>query len=188
MQVCYKCSFILQTFLFSSHFCSNFAVHKMFFSFQAASATDCTAIVISTTGNCINGAVLASDAVITECLTSICATMDVWSKAGYANTAKMVVGTGYDATCGPLDKDGDLGDAICAPAGGPTPPPFGPTPPPGPTTKPSGDSGSGDSDGGITGGVVFLIIFFVGGFVYFAAGFAYNFKVFTNTNQNTPIE
>eukprot|EP00754_Rhynchopus_humris_P019144 Rhum_TRINITY_DN14634_c0_g1::Rhum_TRINITY_DN14634_c0_g1_i1::g.104691::m.104691 len=36
---------------------------------------------------------------------------------------------------------------------------------------------SGSSDGGITGGAVFLIIFFVGGFVYFAGGFAYNFKM-----------
>jgi len=39
----------------------------------------------------------------------------------------------------------------------------------------SGGSGGGSS--GCGGGCAFLIIFFVGGFVYFAGGFAYNYKM-----------
>ena len=38
--------------------------------------------------------------------------------------------------------------------------------------------------GGITGGGVFLILFFVGGFVYFAGGMAYNFKVSCTSEQS----
>eukprot|EP00756_Hemistasia_phaeocysticola_P038881 Hpha_TRINITY_DN16787_c2_g2::TRINITY_DN16787_c2_g2_i1::g.76115::m.76115 len=42
------------------------------------------------------------------------------------------------------------------------------------TNDPSGGQDGGSSDGGCGGGCVFLIIFFAGGFVYFAAGFAFN--------------
>eukprot|EP01062_Namystynia_karyoxenos_P068421 TRINITY_DN6302_c0_g1_i1.p1 TRINITY_DN6302_c0_g1~~TRINITY_DN6302_c0_g1_i1.p1 ORF type:complete len:262 (+),score=68.77 TRINITY_DN6302_c0_g1_i1:90-788(+) len=51
-----------------------------------------------------------------------------------------------------------------------TPVPAGGTPAPGASPP----SGGGSSSGGCGGGCAFLIIFFVGGFVYFAAGFAYN--------------
>jgi len=48
----------------------------------------------------------------------------------------------------------------------------GPSPP-----GPPGAPGSTDSTSGLTGGGAFLIIFFVGSFLYLALGFAYNFKV-----------
>eukprot|EP00004_Rigifila_ramosa_P018408 TRINITY_DN4579_c0_g1_i1.p1 TRINITY_DN4579_c0_g1~~TRINITY_DN4579_c0_g1_i1.p1 ORF type:complete len:262 (-),score=67.00 TRINITY_DN4579_c0_g1_i1:141-881(-) len=42
--------------------------------------------------------------------------------------------------------------------------------------KKGGGGGSGGSDGGLSGGSVFLIIFFVGGFVYLAGGYLYKNK------------
>lgn len=44
------------------------------------------------------------------------------------------------------------------------------------TSDPSGGSGGSSSDGGCGGGCAFLIIFFAGGFVYLAAGFAFNYQ------------
>ena len=63
------------------------------------------------------------------------------------------------STCSVVPKSAPIVTSVCALANAPEP------------TKAPG------SDDGITGGGVFLIIFFVGGFVYFAGGFAYNYQV-----------
>ena len=96
-------------------------------------AVSCSDIYISTTGGCSLGSRLATDVDVSSCLPVICYTIDVWSKAAYGNASMMIVGTGYDATCGPLTKDGDLGDAVCVSSSVPTPKPK-PTPKPTPST------------------------------------------------------
>ena len=94
-------------------------------------AASCSDIYISTTGTCSLGSRLATDVDVSLCMADICAAMDVWSKAAYANPSMMIVGAGYDATCGPLTKDGDLGDAVCVSSSHPTPQPYTPPPPAG---------------------------------------------------------
>ena len=75
----------------------------------------------------------ASSEDVHSCLRTICRMMEPWSKAKYADPDMMVVGNGYDATCGPQPKDGGLGDSICV-SSVPIPPPT-PTPLPTPTPK-----------------------------------------------------
>ena len=107
---------------------------------------DCSRIYVnsSSAATCDAGWEASSEDV-QLCLRTICPMMDVWAKAKYADPDMMVVGTGYDATCGPLPKDGGLGDSICVssvplpPTPKPTPTPTpapAPTPLPTPTTAP----------------------------------------------------
>ena len=96
-------------------------------------AGNCSGIYISQRGDCHAGSRLATNKEVSSCLPVICDTMDVWSKAAYANTSMMIVGSGYDATCGPLTKAGDLEDTVCAWSSVPTPKPTPPTPTPMPT-------------------------------------------------------
>ena len=120
------------------------------------------------TGECLNkgsGWVLASLVSINECNLVLCNQISEWSMAGYAAPGAAYVGDGYIAGCGTKSYSGVPGENICEYIG----------------SGSGSGGGSGKSDGGgddgLTGGGVFLIIFFVGGFVYFAGGFAYNYKV-----------
>eukprot|EP01062_Namystynia_karyoxenos_P014304 TRINITY_DN15150_c0_g1_i1.p1 TRINITY_DN15150_c0_g1~~TRINITY_DN15150_c0_g1_i1.p1 ORF type:complete len:298 (+),score=89.84 TRINITY_DN15150_c0_g1_i1:75-896(+) len=88
----------------------------------------------------------------------------------------MLQQTGYTPTDA-RETDQQWFDLVVPGAGTPVPgagPGPGPGPAPGP--GPSG-GGGGSSDSGCGGGCIFLILFFVGGFTYFAAGFAYNYKM-----------
>ena len=123
---------------------------------------------------------------MTNCATTICGLMDTWDMAHGADDAKRLMGSGYG--CYVEDGTG-AGDIICAPNHPPPPTPPTPTPPGPPQTPtptqpgPPGPPGpptptpKKKSSGGLTGGGVFLIIFFVGGFLYFAIGAAVMFKV-----------
>eukprot|EP01061_Rhynchopus_euleeides_P024103 TRINITY_DN3894_c0_g2_i1.p2 TRINITY_DN3894_c0_g2~~TRINITY_DN3894_c0_g2_i1.p2 ORF type:complete len:203 (+),score=58.22 TRINITY_DN3894_c0_g2_i1:61-609(+) len=124
---------------------------------QVAGAVDCDTIVVTQGTKCASGNSLISEADATTCQATLCTLLSsqyTWAKMQIGSTDKQFVGPGYAAACGLESWDGaDLGESLCAPGGG-----------------------GGDDDGGLTGGAIFLIVFFVGGFVYFAGGFAYNYQ------------
>eukprot|EP01060_Flectonema_neradi_P030088 TRINITY_DN42_c1_g1_i5.p1 TRINITY_DN42_c1_g1~~TRINITY_DN42_c1_g1_i5.p1 ORF type:complete len:187 (+),score=39.22 TRINITY_DN42_c1_g1_i5:52-612(+) len=139
----------------------------MFGLLASAVAQDCNSLTINKQSSTCNlGSTPADTDTITACAATLCGLMDTWDMAHGADVNKRLMGSGYG--CYVEDGTG-AGDIVCKPNGAPTTPsPTGPTPPPGPPSK---------SDDGITGGGVFLIIFFVGGFLYFAIGAAFMFKV-----------
>ena len=65
----------------------------------------------------------ASD--VTMCLSAVCSSpishLGIWDKVRYADPKMMVVGSGYNTTCGPLPKDGDLLEVLCVSTYVPTP-------------------------------------------------------------------
>eukprot|EP01064_Diplonema_japonicum_P025384 TRINITY_DN3678_c0_g2_i1.p1 TRINITY_DN3678_c0_g2~~TRINITY_DN3678_c0_g2_i1.p1 ORF type:complete len:189 (+),score=37.86 TRINITY_DN3678_c0_g2_i1:54-620(+) len=135
----------------------------------AMAADDCSTL-LHKVGSCSLGQKLVDLETLTTCKTEICALLDPYAIAHGADMTKKLAGTGYG--CIIEDWDGtNVGDVICAPSGGPTPD----TPPPGVPVEPTPESSS--SSDGISGGAIFLIIFFVGFAVYMAAGMAYMFKV-----------
>eukprot|EP01064_Diplonema_japonicum_P025386 TRINITY_DN3678_c0_g2_i3.p1 TRINITY_DN3678_c0_g2~~TRINITY_DN3678_c0_g2_i3.p1 ORF type:complete len:206 (+),score=45.74 TRINITY_DN3678_c0_g2_i3:54-671(+) len=159
----------------------------------AMAADDCSTL-LHKVGSCSLGQKLVDLETLTTCKTEICALLDPYAIAHGADMTKKLAGTGYG--CIIEDWDGtNVGDVICTPSGGPppdtpqpppTPQPPGPTPdtpPPGVPVEPTPAEPSSSSDG-VDGGVIFLIIFFVGFAVYMGAGMAYRFKVKGETGVN----
>eukprot|EP01064_Diplonema_japonicum_P013397 TRINITY_DN2094_c6_g1_i1.p1 TRINITY_DN2094_c6_g1~~TRINITY_DN2094_c6_g1_i1.p1 ORF type:complete len:186 (+),score=27.55 TRINITY_DN2094_c6_g1_i1:56-613(+) len=117
---------------------------------------DCTTLRHYSVDNCDQGEglVLSSLDVLTECSNYICTNVIGFNSItrGDPSSKKKLSGSGYG--CKIEDWDGgELNDVICMPA----------------------PESSGSSSSGLTGGEVFLIIFFVGGAVYFTGGMAYMF-------------
>eukprot|EP01059_Diplonema_ambulator_P035790 TRINITY_DN858_c0_g1_i8.p2 TRINITY_DN858_c0_g1~~TRINITY_DN858_c0_g1_i8.p2 ORF type:complete len:188 (+),score=51.10 TRINITY_DN858_c0_g1_i8:51-614(+) len=132
----------------------------------AVQAQDCTQLR-HLTGSCNLGQTLADLNTMTACKNYICSSLlGTYAIAHGSDLTKKLAGNGYGCNIEPWDGT-NVGDVICMPSSGPSPP--GPTPPPGPKDESSSDSG-------ISGGAIFLIVFFVGFAVYFAAGMAYMHK------------
>ncbi|KAJ9461638.1 hypothetical protein DIPPA_15423 [Diplonema papillatum] len=115
----------------------------------------------STPAVCPGGLRDAPDAVVTACAQVICSKLGPWEIARGAT--KQVGGPAYQ--CKVTSAAAGINDRICQVI-----PPAAPSP--------------GSPSGGLTGGGVFLILFFVGFFVYFAAGSAYMYKVKGETGVN----
>ena len=77
-----------------------------------APTNNCSQFTISTSG-CMTGMVLADAGFVDQCMPNICKAMDVWAQAKYAVPKMMVLGSGYEATCGARPTDSETGDAIC---------------------------------------------------------------------------
>ena len=67
----------------------------------------------SHTDECVTGMELASAEYVSQCLATICAAMNHWGKVQYADPSMMLTGPGYNATCGPLSKEGTIGSMLC---------------------------------------------------------------------------
>eukprot|EP01060_Flectonema_neradi_P030086 TRINITY_DN42_c1_g1_i3.p1 TRINITY_DN42_c1_g1~~TRINITY_DN42_c1_g1_i3.p1 ORF type:complete len:233 (+),score=58.56 TRINITY_DN42_c1_g1_i3:66-701(+) len=164
----------------------------MFGLLASAAAQDCSTLTINKQSSTCNlGSTPADTDTITACAATLCGLMDTWDMAHGADVNKRLMGSGYG--CYVEDGTG-AGDIICQGSSPPTPPTPIPPPdtptPPGPPTPPTPDTPSPTGptpppgppapkkkDDGLTDGGIFLIVFFVGGFLYFALGAAFMYKV-----------